>query len=141
MTRAACVAIGWLLGLAMGLWMPGPPLPRLIAAPDLPDFAIAQPGANRIFLNLPALAQVPPPVANFFFLHEEGHIALRHPVLPAGRRRHQVELAADCWAAARATGPERYQAVRFFRRLGSVSFDASHPDGVARAAEVVRCSP
>jgi hypothetical protein len=141
MTRAALTAIGFLVGLGVGLNASRPAMPRLVSVPSLQDFVVSDSKTNRIYINLAAMAKAPPPLANFFFLHEEGHIALEHRPIGNARMRQTAELAADCWAAKHASAVERNWAIRFFRALGSVSFDADHPSGITRAAKIIECSP
>lgn len=117
-----------------------PAPPRWVADRTVEDLARAIPDSALVRVNLPAMAVLPPPLASFFFLHEQAHLVLRHDVraTPAARRR--MELEADCWATRRATREQTAAAVAFFARLGAFT-DALHPAGAERAAEILRCDP
>jgi hypothetical protein len=127
---------------------------REIAVDTLSDVAIAEyrEQGSVIYFNPTAIRVLGPDLSAFLMEHERGHIHFRHNranALLAGRTELdsvlQVrELAADCYAArqlGRYDRPAVLEAVRFFGKLGSFSFDAAHPSGAQRAATILSCLP
>lgn len=125
-----------------------------MAVDTLSDVAVAEYGEHGsvIYYNPTAIRVLGPEVSAFLMEHERGHIYYRHTranALLAGRTAldsvlQERELAADCYAAATLGRTDRtavLEAVRFFGKLGSFSFDAAHPAGAQRAATILSCLP
>jgi PAS domain-containing protein len=125
-----------------------------IAVDTLSDVAVAEyrERGSVIYYNPTAIRILGAEVSAFLMEHERGHIHFRHTranALLAGRSEldsvlQARELAADCYAAASLGRTDRaavLEAVRFFGKLGSFSFDAAHPPGAQRAAKILSCLP
>lgn len=125
-----------------------------MAVDTLSDVAVAEyrEFGSVIYYNPTALRILGPEISAFLMEHERGHIHYKHTranALLAGRSELDSvlqgrELAADCYAAASLGRTNRaavLEAVRFFGRLGSFSFDAAHPAGAQRAATILSCLP
>jgi hypothetical protein len=134
---------------------PQPAPPDIVEIPvdTLSDAALAVPDSVHpiIYYNPARLQELGPALAIFLLTHERGHIRLQHRTagaLGAGSpTRNAVmlaqELDADCYAAwtlSKADHSAVDAAVRFFRRLGPMRFDAVHPTGYARAERIQQCS-
>lgn len=126
---------------------------RRVETDTLHDVALVrmEHGDAVIYLNPRLLQAAGPALAAFFVAHEEGHVAGGHAGAALlgrteGRPEQRVrqELEADC-RAARALGgtsPDVVEAaVRFFTRMGNFRFDAQHPTGAQRAAQLLACLP
>jgi hypothetical protein len=127
---------------------------REVASDSIADLAVAAVDLVQpvIYYNPRMARRYGPTLTRFFIAHEYGHIALRHTraglvSLPDAARDSLLrvqELAADCYAASR-TGDGARQAteaaLRFFVRLGPFRFDAEHPTGAQRAAQILTCMP
>ena len=146
----------WLIAMATpgALAAQHPPRPtvREIAAPGLPDAAVAVADAHQpvIYYNPRTMAEAGPDLAAFLMEHERGHIAHGHRRPAAGSmsataaqallRRYEEE--ADCWAAATLAVTHRaavLAAIRYFRNIGSLRADVEHPSGTERAAAITAC--
>lgn len=125
-----------------------------VAVDSLSDVAMAEyrEEGSLIYFNPTAIKILGPEVSAFLMEHERGHIHFKHTrsnALLAGRTTlDQVlqtrELAADCYAASTLGRDNReavLEAVRFFGKMGSFSFDAAHPSGAQRAATILSCLP
>lgn len=125
-----------------------------IASDSLADVAVATVDLSHpvIYYNPRLVRRYGPQLTEFFLAHEYGHIALRHTrtglsQLPDEARDSALrveELEADCYAARRPEPSGRAAseaAIRFFTRLGPFRFDAVHPTGAQRAAQVLACLP
>jgi hypothetical protein len=131
-----CLLCGWIMGYRS---RPGCETVHWQATAEIRDVAISYPETCRVELNLPRLAQMPAPLAEFFLMHEQAHLQLGHASRVSDVQRRAEELAADCWAAARVRPEAAMAAVVFFLSLGAAPAD--HPTGRERAAEIERCGP
>jgi hypothetical protein len=153
----------WIVTLVAASLMPAGPqgaqaLQRLvdvrqIATDTLRDVAVATfiRGRPTIYYNPVLLQGFGPRMAEFFFAHEYGHLRYGH----AGGAlsddegattllRQRQELEADCYAAQVLADHDRESveaALRFFRRMGPYRYDAFHPTGSQRAANILSCLP
>jgi len=131
----------------------GPPV-REIALDTLHDVALAiyDPKGSIIYYNPDYLQRLGPQLSAFFMAHEYGHISLKHTRANAlaGKQRsfnarlQEQELAADCYAAAKLAGDNPsavVAAIHFFTRMGPFRYDAAHPSGSQRAANIQSCIP
>lgn len=125
-----------------------------IASETINDIAVAE--VDRpdpiIFYKPSLFRRYGPMLSRFFLAHEYGHIARQHTrfkltSLQAYARDSALraqELEADCYAAGQ-TGEDARNAseaaLRFFSRLGPFRFDAEHPTGAQRAAQILECLP
>jgi hypothetical protein len=126
---------------------------RQIATDTLRDVALAafENGRPIIYYNPVLLQQFGPNLTTFFFAHEYGHVRFGHTgsaLLAAegdpGAVRQRQELEADCYAArtlAESDPAAVGAAVRFFTRMGPFRYDAWHPSGSQRAANILACLP
>jgi len=123
-----------------------------IADSNLADVAAAayDDSLSTVYYNPIIMKRVGPALSMFFMTHEYGHIALKHTrnaEILVGVREfryslQQKELDADCWATKQLEDehPEAIlAAMRFFSKLGNVSFDKEHPTGATRAANILSC--
>jgi hypothetical protein len=126
---------------------------RHVAADTLPDVAVAAfvHGRPTIYYNPDRLQRFGPRMTEFFFAHEYGHIryghtggALAHEDGEVSLLRQRQELEADCYAArvlAESNREAVEAALRFFARMGPYHYDAWHPSGSQRAAQIRSCLP
>lgn len=125
-----------------------------VSVDTLSDMAVAEyrEKGSVIYFNPTAIRILGPEVSAFLMEHERGHIHFKHTranALLAGRTELDAvlqtrELAADCWAASSLGATNRpavLEAVKFFGKLGSFSFDKAHPSGAQRAATILSCLP
>ena len=149
--------------LALAAWLPRSspaqnlqllPGVREIESDTIADLAVArvdQP-VPVIYYNPRLFRRYGPLLGRFFLAHEYGHIAHHHTrvglaALPPTTRDSLLraqELEADCFAASQS-GPQNREAaeaaIRFFTRLGPFRFDAEHPTGSQRTAQILSCMP
>lgn len=133
-----------------------PPAPvlsvRVLPDTTLKDVAIAvyHPDHPTIYFNPRLMRKLGPALETFFMAHEYAHIDLQHTRASAlrttTRGRNQAlqekELQADCLATRRlaSVSPAAVEAaIRFFNRQGDTSYDAEHPTGTSRAANLTAC--
>jgi hypothetical protein len=115
-----------------------------IAVVDLPD--------SVIYYKPSMFARYGKSLSRFLLAHEYGHFARGHSRLKLTElqpyARDSVlrvqELEADCYAASLEGDEARdasEAALRFFARLGPFTFDAEHPTGSQRVAQILACLP
>lgn len=127
---------------------------RIIADSTLRDVAVAvyHPDHPVIYVNPRLMRRLGPGLETFFLAHERAHIDLRHTRASAlytigaapGALLRQKELEADCLASRSLAASDRaavLAAVAFFSRQGDSSYDAEHPTGARRAANILACLP
>jgi hypothetical protein len=125
-----------------------------LASDSIADIAVAAVDLPHpvIYVNPRMARRYGPLLTRFFVAHEYGHIARKHTrsglATLAEETRDSVlraqELEADCYAATLPDDQSRAAteaALRFFSRLGPFRFDAEHPTGAQRAAQLLMCSP
>lgn len=125
---------------------------REVSTDTLRDVALVTSvrGRPTIYYNPVLLERLGPELSAFFLAHEYGHIHYGHTggaLLDEGELdllRQRQELEADCYAARHLAGKNPGavdEALRFFLRLGGRRFDAYHPTGSQRAAQILSCLP
>ncbi len=124
-----------------------------VACDSLQDVAVAvyTPWRGIIYYNPALQRRLGPDLTAFFRAHEFGHLYFHHTRANAlggsnssslDRLLQTRELEADCYAARRLAASHRsavVAAIRFFGRMGRFRFDAQHPSGSERAAEILTC--
>lgn len=149
-------AVVLLLGSA-SLPAPAHAVQRLMDVREIPSDTIRDvalvtfvQGRPTIYYNPVLLDRLGPELTAFFIAHEYGHIHYGHTggalvhdgELDAVRQR--LELQADCYATTYLAEHDRASvdaALGFFLRMGPSRFDAYHPTGSQRAAQILACLP
>lgn len=109
---------------------------HIVADPQWIDVATAFPSSRLIIFN-PRAATLRPALFGFFMWHEQAHLWLGQPQPSTPAK----ELQADCQAAKWADSMEVKEALAFFDGVGPFAYDAVHPTGLQRSAEIRRCRP
>lgn len=108
--------------------------PRIVEDPTLLDVARASVAGNVIRVNPSKAGLWEPEFMRFLVEHERGHLSYQDSIPGV-----EAELRADCWAVEHADERAIDGALRFFRRLGPLRFDAVHPTGMQREERIREC--
>jgi hypothetical protein len=107
--------------------------------PQLPDIAVVTVGpyGNPIIIYNPILCrQVGFYLCEFYRMHEYGHIAMGHTIVPLFP--NVKEAQADCWAAQNASRGAVQAAIQWFMSGGGAT--PQHGSGPERAQRVMQCA-